>query len=249
MNEVQLERMRPRQLDAACQVCPVAYIPFGATEYHGHHLPVGLDGLKAHGILVRAARELGGIVLPPIYHGSGGAHSEFPWTWMADADTLVNLLLSTLEGLERSGIRCAIILCGHGPNAELIDRVKQQHTANGGKLEVHGLCEWEAWNNNDEPRADHAGKWEASFLMALEDGLENLDALRTNDAGQTANDFSPPAPFGGGWWFEQRPEHPWYAVAGPDGNNPEHASRELGQANLPVIIQHLRSLVAKWQQA
>jgi len=247
MNEVRAERMRPAQLNAACRQCPVAYIPFGATEYHGQHLPIGLDGLKAHGILVRTAQQLGGIVLPPIYHGTGGAHAEFEWTWMTDEDTCVNLLCSTLIGLERSGIRCVIMMCGHGPNAGAIDRVKQKHTKDGGSLELHGLCEWEAWGDDDEPRADHAGKWEASFLMALELGLDDLQSLNQNSKGQSADNFSPPASLGGGWWFEQRSEHPWHGVAGPEGNNPTEASRELGEANIPVIINHLRPWVEKWQ--
>jgi creatinine amidohydrolase/Fe(II)-dependent formamide hydrolase-like protein len=38
------------------------YVPFGLIEWHGRHLPLGNDALKAHGILVKAAERAGGVV-------------------------------------------------------------------------------------------------------------------------------------------------------------------------------------------
>ncbi len=48
--EVRYERLRPAQIVAARQACPVVYIPIGTLEWHGVHNPVGADTLQADGI-------------------------------------------------------------------------------------------------------------------------------------------------------------------------------------------------------
>lgn len=67
--EVQYERMRPRQVVAAREACPVAYLPLGTIEWHGYHNPLGLDTIKAHALAVRCARAGGGLVFPPLWYG------------------------------------------------------------------------------------------------------------------------------------------------------------------------------------
>src|SRR5512141_2955950 len=58
---VQMQFMRPAQLEKAIRNFPVVYVPFGLIEWHGRHLPLGNDALKAHGILVKCAEEFGGV--------------------------------------------------------------------------------------------------------------------------------------------------------------------------------------------
>ena len=65
--EVRWERMFPHQLEAAFAACPAVYFPYGLCEPHGPHSAVGLDALKAHGILLRLAQAHGGIVAPSDY--------------------------------------------------------------------------------------------------------------------------------------------------------------------------------------
>ena len=48
--EVQMQFMRPGQLESALRQFPVVYVPFGLIEWHGRHLPLGNDALKAHAI-------------------------------------------------------------------------------------------------------------------------------------------------------------------------------------------------------
>ena len=40
---VQMQFMRPGQLEAAGRKFPVVYVPFGVIEWHGVHLPLGTD--------------------------------------------------------------------------------------------------------------------------------------------------------------------------------------------------------------
>lgn len=64
------ELMRPDQVVGARASAPVAYVPIGPLEWHGPHLPLGLDGLHAHEVAVRAAEEVGGVVLPTLFAGT-----------------------------------------------------------------------------------------------------------------------------------------------------------------------------------
>ncbi|MBK8504013.1 MAG: creatininase family protein [Saprospiraceae bacterium] len=39
-------------------------MPLGAIEWHGLHLPIGLDSMTSHGICLRVADRVGGLVMP-----------------------------------------------------------------------------------------------------------------------------------------------------------------------------------------
>lgn len=67
---VRYELMRPEQVVEARARAPVAYVPLGPLEWHGPHLPLGVDGLHAHEVAVRAAEEVGGVVLPTYFAGT-----------------------------------------------------------------------------------------------------------------------------------------------------------------------------------
>ena len=69
--DVQMQFMRPTQLEAAGRKFPMVYVPFGLIEWHGLHLPLGTDAIKAHGILVKCAEKFGGAVYPPVYFHNG----------------------------------------------------------------------------------------------------------------------------------------------------------------------------------
>jgi len=66
---VRYERLRPAQIVARRKARPVAWLPIGTIEWHGEHNPVGLDTLKIDALLTKCAREIGGLVFPPLYYG------------------------------------------------------------------------------------------------------------------------------------------------------------------------------------
>ena len=69
MREVRLELLRPDQIIAEKERCAIAYLPIGPLEWHGPAAPFGTDPLTAHESAVRCAREVGGVVLPPLFMG------------------------------------------------------------------------------------------------------------------------------------------------------------------------------------
>ena len=72
MKKVQYEEMLPHELAVAIEEFPVAYVPVGSLEWHGRHLPLGNDAMKAHAICVCAAQKYGGVVVPPTFWGHMG---------------------------------------------------------------------------------------------------------------------------------------------------------------------------------
>src|SRR5207247_9972886 len=70
MRTVEYESMRPSESAQARARLPLAFIPIGPLEWHGPHLPMGLDGLHAHTVAMEVARQVGGVVLPTYYLGS-----------------------------------------------------------------------------------------------------------------------------------------------------------------------------------
>lgn len=70
---LEFERLRPAQIAVRIEQTPVAYLPIGILEWHSLHNPYGLDGLKAKGIALRLAAELGGLVMPTMFWGDNRA--------------------------------------------------------------------------------------------------------------------------------------------------------------------------------
>src|SRR5438309_10781092 len=70
MRTVEYELMRPPEIAQARARLPLAFIPIGPLEWHGPHLPMGMDGLHAHTEAMEVARRVGGVVLPTYYLGS-----------------------------------------------------------------------------------------------------------------------------------------------------------------------------------
>ena len=55
--EVRYHILRPEQIVARRNACPVAYIPIGNLEWHGVHNPLGTDTLQAEGLAILCAQK------------------------------------------------------------------------------------------------------------------------------------------------------------------------------------------------
>jgi creatinine amidohydrolase len=110
--------------DAAAAGLPVA-IPIGATEQHGHHLPVCTDWVLPERILAEASRRRPFVVgpfLPFGYRsrpGSGGGQ-HFPGTLSLRATTFMAVLEDVLSELIRTGFRNILIYNWHFENSGFV---------------------------------------------------------------------------------------------------------------------------------
>lgn len=98
------------------------FIPVGATEQHGPHLPLNVDVILPTGVCERVARNVGGLVAPTIPFGyksqprSGGGQA-FPGTTSLDAHTLALVLRDIIRDLGLHGMKRLVVVNGHFENA------------------------------------------------------------------------------------------------------------------------------------
>ncbi len=129
--KVQFEELFPWELAQAIAQAPICYLPLGVLEWHGEHSAVGLDALKAHALCVNAARQSGGVVVPPLYWATdyredleggryltGGVergeryHVPGNMFWLRP-ETYRGLLLDIYEAIRRRGFRAIVVVAGH----------------------------------------------------------------------------------------------------------------------------------------
>ena len=233
-DEVRLERMRPAQISAARERHAAIYVPVGAIEWHGHHNPVGLDAVKAHEQLVGLAVEAGGVVYPPIYFGSGGGHTEWPHSYMVDADAMKGIMMCLLAGFERDGYQHAILLSGHYPNGrQYLQPAMEAYRQSGGAMRVLAIVETEIPGVS----GDHAAKYETSSLLYLDPDIVDMGAM----------EGMPPGRRGGpeeriNWMEDAYQNHPCYGLYGIDPR--EHASEAIGRENTRRLLDFLKAWLA-----
>lgn len=154
---VQMQLMRPKQLEEAAKAFPAVYVPFGLIEWHGPHLPLGTDALKAHAILAKTAEQYGGVVYPPLYFHSG----------FEEYDALLTVYTNLFRKLRDTGFRVILGVSGHNVQDQLdmIEAALAPNTADG---TVAGAALWEfGLEVQADCASDHAAAWETSDMMCF----------------------------------------------------------------------------------
>ena len=141
MEKVRYEEMLPHEIVARRQKCPAAFIGLGTLEWHGEHLGVGNDALKAHELCELAAKRSGGFAFPTIWYGeprtanlmeanSGDAVAiqkkmkfkkrkfkldYFPKTPEQQIESYQDMLYQVLVQMNTLEMKAVCLLCGHYP--------------------------------------------------------------------------------------------------------------------------------------
>jgi creatinine amidohydrolase len=160
--------LRPEQLAEKLAAAPVAYVPWGALEWHSTHLPLGLDGLVAEAIAERAPGNVGD-------RGSRQLLGKLLRTERNIRVAVQAVLEDLLAELARVGFRVVVLLSGHyaqGHELVLMDVAERA-------IEQHGLLVLATppLALLGEDYLDHAGRWETAQLLATRPELVDLRAL------------------------------------------------------------------------
>jgi len=113
-----LTEMSSHDVAAARQQTDVILLPFGATEAHGAHLPLGTDTMEAREICRRTAIRLAEqncpvVIGPVIPFGTSNFHLGYPGTVSIKPETLIALIRDICMSLYKSGFRNFIFIHGH----------------------------------------------------------------------------------------------------------------------------------------
>ena len=114
---------------------PVIFVPVAPLEWHGPHLPLGMDALNAEEVAMGVCRQIGGLVWPTLFWGTDREHTEQeiknlgfpPGSYIVGMDFPKNTLPSgycpeeifgvlvreTLRQISRMPVRLAVLVNGH----------------------------------------------------------------------------------------------------------------------------------------
>jgi creatinine amidohydrolase len=205
--EVRYHMLRPAQIVAARQACPVVYIPIGTLEWHGVHNPVGADTLQAEGLALMCAQQGGGLVFPPLYYGEnrlealmeanardrdqiavqmGLSPDNFtaerqPFSATEQALNYHKLLLHILVEAETLGFELGVLVAGHYP---LIDHARaavlqfnQREFSKRSGMLAWACVDYLLVRDQYENAGDHAAGRETSHVLALHPATVDLSLL------------------------------------------------------------------------
>lgn len=165
-----LEELDPAGLEARLAAKPALVLALGTIEWHSHHLPLGLDLLKAQAIAERAAGRADAVLAPPAWWAAGGVAQ--PHTLRLPATVTEPVLTGVLQGFAEMGFRAIAVVNGHYglENSIAVRRAALAVTA----ATVVPLADYELLTDLGAA-GDHAGVWETSLLMPVRPDLVHLD--------------------------------------------------------------------------
>lgn len=165
------ETMIPTQIEDVLNSTPIAYIPWGALEYHSYHNPVGLDGIKAHGLCVDLAKEVGGVVLPPIYQAANLIKSypgvDFKMHSIEFSEGLIRLTCQEyFQQLVETGFKVVVCLTGHAgePHIDILKEVAKEFSEKYPHHRFWSLAEFDVLSD-DLLVANHSALGETSLQL------------------------------------------------------------------------------------
>ncbi|MCG7840614.1 MAG: creatininase family protein [Methanomassiliicoccales archaeon] len=97
----------------AMEADPIVFLPLGACEAHGPHLPLGTDTFQPEETVTQVAKRVGGLVAPTINYGQHSSTLNMPGTISLTFDTLRSLVKDILESLHRNKVHKVVVLTGH----------------------------------------------------------------------------------------------------------------------------------------
>lgn len=92
---------------------PVAILPVGAVEAHGHHLPLGTDNILAETMAEKLAEKVDSFVLPTLPYGQVWSLRNFPGSITVSNQSIINMIVDIGKSLYQQGFRTFVMLNGH----------------------------------------------------------------------------------------------------------------------------------------
>lgn len=223
---------------------PVVFLPCGATEQHGPHLPLSVDALLSTAVAVEVAEEVGGLVAPVLSYGyksmpKSGGGAFFPGTTNLDGQTLSAMVRDVLRELARHGVRRICVIDGHYENqwfvTEGIDLAMREVGHTG--VQVMRLEYWDFCDEATLARIfpdgfpgvalEHAAVMETSLMLHYHPQMVRLDLIPDNPSA----DFPP---------YDMFPPHRDWVPASGALTSAKAATAEKGR----IMAEHYRKTIA-----
>jgi len=142
--EYRYEKLTWPEINDAIDIGKVCFVPCGAVEQHGPHLPLDVDLVCPLGIARGAGEQVPDkmLVLPIVAYGYTGHVMDFPGTINSDYRTFQEHVLDITRSLAYHGFKKIVLFNGHGSNMPNLDLVARRTN-----LETDAECVCLAWWN------------------------------------------------------------------------------------------------------
>lgn len=175
--------LRPIQIDNILMESPIAFLPWGAIEYHGVHNPIGLDSIKARHLCVDLAMKTGGLVMP-VVDLSANLIKSFPGVSFKKhslefSEKLVRMICQEyLDQLAEQDFKVIVLLSGHAgePHLQILKTVAQEFNKKQTNTYCWALAEFDILPN-ELLMANHSGLGETSIQLYYAHETVDLEAL------------------------------------------------------------------------
>lgn len=198
--EIRIECLRPGQLNEEQGRCPLVFVPIGPLEYHGPHLPVGMDAINATQCALEACRRLGkGVVHPTLYWGTERERPDWmleslgfkrsDWIIGMDFPTAIwkshyyqehlfaQVVANVVEMLIAGRYKVIVLVNGHGAwnQLETLDRLAKHYSHSTDTLVVWRLAF--TLDVSEKNLAGHADLFETSMMLYYQKSAYDSDSI------------------------------------------------------------------------
>lgn len=109
-------KMNRDEVATAIEEFPVAILPLGATEQHGHHMPLGVDIYLAEAMSRRLSERTGALMLPAMPFGYSWVWRDIPGTVSIQQHHVESIIKDVAHSVSRYGVKLLVLVNGHDSN-------------------------------------------------------------------------------------------------------------------------------------
>lgn len=260
MRTVQLEYLRPGEIQAEKERCSIVYLPVAPLEWHGPAMPYGTDPLIAQALARNVALRMGGVVMPTVYFGTererpayileakGFENPESMYvvgmdvpknsmkSYYAREDIFAITVREYLRLLVQQGYRLIVIVNAHGALGQraTLDRLATEYSNETDSRVLYHMIDINA--EGFAPDFGHGTLIETSLIRYLHDEHVDLSQLPPREIGLKYTD----------WGIA---DDPVFAGIRTQGDcvvhDPRDATAELGERCFKNAVENLCRLVQK----
>lgn len=264
IREVSFELLRPGQIIEEKKRCSLVFIPVGGLEYHGPHLPLGVDAINATIVAREVCKAINkGLVIPTLYWSTERERPPRmaeglgfkPDDWIVGMDfpsaqwkshyyqehVFALVLASKIEMFINHGYKVIMIVNGHGAvnHMETIERLSKHYSHVSNCTVEWGLALPD--EITEKNLVGHADIYEVSLMMYYqtllgEDELVDMRTLPVKGKQIKYQDYS----IVDGLGFGSTPD-PEQIVR----TDPRNASKELGEKIFKDIVKKFIGMTNK----
>jgi creatinine amidohydrolase len=168
-------------------------VAFGATEQHGHHMPLATDALLGDHLARQLAERLDAFAAPTVRVGCSSHHLAFPGTLSLEDATFHAVVDDLVSSLVQAGFGRIVLVPAHGGNfgplAQAVEKLpdsQRRHVVAITDLSVFIQVAQLGEREFEVPMAQgglHAGEWETSMLLAIHPEMVHMDRAEAGYVG------------------------------------------------------------------